>query len=130
MPLCRVLLMNDSHYPWVILVPEREAVTEVYQLEAADQRQLIQESSIVARLMMSLYKGDKMNIGALGNMVPQLHLHHVVRYQNDAAWPGPVWGAKPAQAYATAAAQQRVAEIHDALAREITIADTVHGGRQ
>lgn len=98
-PLCRLLLMNDSTYPWFILVPRRAAATEIYQLAAADQQQLWQESAIVARWMSTTFKFDKLNIAALGNVVRQLHLHHVGRRSNDPTWPGPVWGRHPARPY-------------------------------
>lgn len=91
-PLCEVLLMNDSQYPWVILVPKREGATEIYQLSAEDQTQLQKESAFLGETLMTLYSGDKLNIAALGNVVSQLHLHHVVRFSSDKAWPGPVWG--------------------------------------
>lgn len=84
--------MNDSQYPWIILVPRREGLVELYQLNDEDLKQCQSESIAVSKLLMTLFKGDKLNTGALGNMVPQLHLHHVVRYQSDAAWPRPVWG--------------------------------------
>lgn len=91
-PLCEVLLMNDSQYPWCILVPRRVGVSEIYQLCEADQVQLLKESSCLGRAMMDCYQGDKLNIGALGNVVNQLHVHHVVRFKADKSWPGPVWG--------------------------------------
>jgi len=91
-PLCRLLLMNESRYPWFILVPERAEVTEIYQLAAEDQVRLIEESSCLSRALAELFRADKMNIAAIGNLVPQLHLHHVVRYRDDPAWPGPIWG--------------------------------------
>ena len=97
--LCRVLLMNDSQFPWLILVPERENITEIYQLSYEEQQQLIRESSYIAEQLTTLYHADKMNIAALGNMVPQLHIHHVVRYKTDKAWPAPIWGMFDAQAY-------------------------------
>lgn len=90
--LCRLLLMNDSHYPWFILVPEQPELTEIYQLSQADQIALTAESSFLAKSLADLYQADKMNIAAIGNLVPQLHIHHIVRYRSDAAWPGPVWG--------------------------------------
>lgn len=90
--LCRLLLMNDSHYPWFILVPEQAELTEIYQLGKADQITLMEESSFLAKNLADLYQADKMNIAAIGNLVPQLHIHHIVRYRTDAAWPGPVWG--------------------------------------
>lgn len=99
LPLSRLLLLNDSRYPWFVLVPRRENITEIYQLSEADQQLLLQESSRLGRAMMEDFNGDKLNIGALGNLVPQLHLHHIVRYKNDEAWPGPVWGMGAAIPY-------------------------------
>lgn len=97
--LCRVLLMNDSQFPWLILVPERDNITEIHQLAADDQQQLMRESSYIAEQLAILFHADKMNIAALGNMVPQLHLHHVIRYKSDKAWPAPIWGKFDALAY-------------------------------
>lgn len=97
--LSRLLLLNDANYPWFILVPEREAITEIYQLSEVDQQQLQCESSLLARTLMTVFDGDKLNIAALGNMVPQLHLHHIVRYKNDPVWPKPVWGQVAARPY-------------------------------
>jgi diadenosine tetraphosphate (Ap4A) HIT family hydrolase len=90
--LCELRLMNDSAWPWVILVPMRAGIREIYQLEEADQQRLLWESSELSRGMMEVFAGDKMNVAALGNMVPQLHLHHIVRFEGDPAWPAPVWG--------------------------------------
>ncbi|MEQ1621617.1 MAG: HIT family protein [Methylococcales bacterium] len=90
--LCRLLLINDSLYPWFILVPERAEITEIYQLNQTERSLLIDESCYLAENLAALYKADKMNVAAIGNMVPQLHIHHIVRYRTDAAWPGPVWG--------------------------------------
>ena len=93
--LCRVLLLNDSQYPWFILVPRREDITEIFQLSAADRGQLMAESCLLAETLKDAFAADKMNIAALGNVVSQLHVHHVVRYRADAAWPAPVWGKMP-----------------------------------
>lgn len=90
--LCEARLMNDRTWPWVILVPAVPGIREIYQLEEADQQRLLTESSALSKDMMTLFGGDKMNVAALGNMVPQLHLHHIVRFEGDPAWPGPVWG--------------------------------------
>lgn len=98
--LCRVLLMNDSQFPWLILVPERENITEIYQLSLIDQAQLMQESSYISEQLAALFRADKMNVAAIGNKVPQLHIHHVVRYTIDKAWPAPIWGVFKALAYA------------------------------
>ena len=97
--LCILLLMRDANYPWFILVPDRDDVSEVYQLSEEDQMQLCNESSRLAKTLAAGFNADKMNIAALGNVVPQLHIHHVVRYQTDAAWPAPVWGKVPPKAY-------------------------------
>lgn len=98
-PLCTLLLMNDSSYPWFILVPRREGVREIFELSEDDQRQLLWESSTLSRLVADHFNADKINIAALGNVVPQLHIHHVVRYESDPAWPAPVWGHAPARPY-------------------------------
>jgi diadenosine tetraphosphate (Ap4A) HIT family hydrolase len=97
--LCCLLLMNDNHYPWFILVPEIPDIREIYQLNPAQQQQLMTESCYLAEQLVDLYQADKMNIAAIGNMVPQLHIHHIVRHQTDAAWPAPVWGMFAAVAY-------------------------------
>ncbi len=113
-PLCQLLLLNDANYPWFILVPEREAVSEIYQLSAEEQQQLMRESSQLAQRLVDRFKADKMNIAALGNVVSQLHLHHIVRYRHDPAWPAPVWGKVPPRPYnteAVATLKQTLAEI-------------------
>jgi diadenosine tetraphosphate (Ap4A) HIT family hydrolase len=97
--LCRLLMMNDSQYPWFILVPERPDLQEIYQLNKAERELLTEESSYLAENLAALYKADKMNIAAIGNRVPQLHIHHIVRYQVDKAWPAPVWGKFDAVPY-------------------------------
>ena len=102
LPLSLLLLVNDARYPWFILVPRREDIREIYQLDEADQQQLWQESAWLGKAAMQAFGGDKLNIGALGNLVPQLHLHHIVRYRDDESWPGPVWGKGQAQPYTLA----------------------------
>jgi len=108
-PLSLLLLSKDANYPWCILVPQREDVREIYQLNETDRRQLLDESCLVAETLNKLFAADKINVAAIGNMVPQLHLHHVVRFKTDAAWPGPVWGAVAAEPYA----QQLLIETAD-----------------
>ena len=97
--LCRLLLMNDAQFPWFILVPRREEMSEVFQLDIADQQLLWQETSELAETLKDTFAADKMNVANLGNMVSQLHMHVIVRRRNDAAWPAPVWGKLPAQPY-------------------------------
>jgi diadenosine tetraphosphate (Ap4A) HIT family hydrolase len=97
--LCRLLLMRDANYPWFILVPDREDISEIFQLSGEDQVQLLRESSRLSAVLVERFRADKLNIAALGNVVPQLHVHHVVRYRDDPAWPAPVWGHAPARPY-------------------------------
>nr|WP_204796341.1 HIT domain-containing protein [Oceanisphaera litoralis] len=99
LPLSLVLLARDGQYPWLILVPKRAGIREIHWLNEEEQQQLMRESCAVAALMETELAADKINVAALGNMVPQLHLHHVARFTGDAAWPGPIWGKHPAQAY-------------------------------
>lgn len=115
LPLCRVLLMNESRYPWLILVPQRYGISEIYQLSTAERTQLWEESDLVSRQLMYLFKGDKLNIAALGNVVPQLHLHHIVRFKTDVAWPAPVWGKFKPDAYTAAAAETLLLQLRQAL---------------
>ncbi|MEW6691381.1 MAG: HIT family protein [Pseudomonadota bacterium] len=115
LPLCRVLLMNDANYPWLILVPQRPGIREIFELDEADQQQLMRESTFVTRVMNDLFRPDKMNIAALGNVVPQLHIHHIARYRHDPAWPAPVWGQRPAQAYAPGLASEIMTRLSTAL---------------
>ncbi|HEY9030686.1 MAG TPA: HIT domain-containing protein [Kangiella sp.] len=92
--LCKLLWMNDKQYPWAILVPRVNDIQELYQLTVAQQINAMEESNFLLETMTKVFKADKMNVAALGNMVPQLHIHHIARYKNDPAWPSPVWGVK------------------------------------
>ncbi|MCF7501586.1 HIT domain-containing protein [Pseudoalteromonas sp. L1] len=98
-PLCKVLLMNDSQYPWFILVPREAGVKEIIDLSEQQQIMLLQESAKLSKLLQQVFSPDKLNVAALGNMVPQLHIHHIARFKSDAAWPAPVWGKLPAIPY-------------------------------
>jgi len=97
--LSKVLLMNDARYPWVILVPKITGLTETFQLNNEQQHQLMRESNFLAQALNDLVQADKMNVAALGNVVSQLHIHHVARYQGDETWPAPVWGKGQAIPY-------------------------------
>jgi diadenosine tetraphosphate (Ap4A) HIT family hydrolase len=97
--LSRVLLMDDARYPWLILVPERPDMAELIDLPDSEHTLLMQEIAIASRALQSLYGPDKLNVGALGNRVRQLHVHVLARFQSDVAWPGPVWGVGEAQPY-------------------------------
>lgn len=98
-PLCRVLLMNNSRYPWLILVPRRADMTEIADLDAADRALLMEEMARASEVVRRLPGVAKLNMGALGNLVPQLHIHVVGRHIGDPAWPGPVWGHSAAVPY-------------------------------
>jgi diadenosine tetraphosphate (Ap4A) HIT family hydrolase len=113
--LCRLLLMNDKNYPWCILVPMRDGKKDLYELSDDEQQLFIKESSRLSAAMMYLFKGKKMNVAALGNMVPQLHIHHIVRREGDACWPKPVWGQVSAVFYSDEEAKQLIARIIEML---------------
>ncbi|SEN11916.1 Diadenosine tetraphosphate (Ap4A) hydrolase [Pseudomonas sp. ok272] len=98
-PLSRLLLSNDSNYPWFILVPRRADISELFQLEMADQQQLWLETTRLAETLKDSFDADKLNVATLGNVVSQLHMHVIVRKREDAAWPAPVWGKHPARPY-------------------------------
>jgi diadenosine tetraphosphate (Ap4A) HIT family hydrolase len=100
LPLSRVLVMNDANYPWLILVPRKTDITEVIDLDEGEQTQLMREATLAARALREVTECHKLNIAALGNEVPQLHVHVIARFRHDAAWPNPVWGKVTAKAYA------------------------------
>jgi diadenosine tetraphosphate (Ap4A) HIT family hydrolase len=110
-PLCQVLLMNDRRYPWVILVPAHNDVNEYYHLSEEDQTQLMKESAMVSQKMADYFSAKSMNIAALGNVVPQLHQHHICRYTGDPAWPRPVWGHSTGVVYGSDELEIRVKEL-------------------
>lgn len=97
--LCSVRLMNDARYPWLILVPRRANIREVYELDNTSQHQLWHETTLLGELLMLVSGSEKLNIGTLGNVVSQLHVHVIARNSDDATWPGPVWGVGRAETY-------------------------------
>ncbi|MEH2510971.1 diadenosine tetraphosphate (Ap4A) HIT family hydrolase [Nitrobacteraceae bacterium AZCC 1564] len=99
LPLCRVLVIKDANYPWLLLVPRRANTIEIIDLSEVEQAQLMTEINRVARALKDITKPDKLNIAALGNVVPQLHVHIIARRSSDAAWPRPVWGVVPPLAH-------------------------------
>ena len=113
--LCYLLLMRDANYPWFILVPDRENITEIHQLDEVDQQQLMRESVLLSLALETAFSPDKINIASLGNIVPQCHVHHIVRYRTDAAWPAPVWGRVPVKKYSEEAMAHVVAAVKQAL---------------
>lgn len=116
--LSRLLLSRDANYPWCILVPQRSGKYEIHHLAEEDTHQLMDESCHLSEVMADLFVPDKMNVGALGNVVNQLHVHHVARFKTDKAWPGPVWGAHPPGQYTDEELADRVARLRSALACE------------
>jgi diadenosine tetraphosphate (Ap4A) HIT family hydrolase len=114
--LARVLAMKDANYPWVILVPRRAGIVEIIDLDMAERGQLMAEIAQVSAALKSLTGCDKLNVAAIGNVVPQLHVHVVARRRSDAAWPKPVWGAVPAKPYAAGELDTFVAALRHALA--------------
>ena len=115
LPLCRLLLMDDANYPWCILVPRRPGIREIHELVEADQVALLREVSALSEALQTLFAADKMNVAALGNVVPQLHVHVIARRVGDAAWPRPVWGAVPRQPYAEDDREAVVKRLREAL---------------
>jgi diadenosine tetraphosphate (Ap4A) HIT family hydrolase len=99
LPLSHVLMQDDARFPWLILVPRRPAVAEIIELEPQDRALLMDEIVAASSALKTLYGPDKLNVGALGNHVRQLHVHVIARFASDPAWPGPVWGHSPAVPY-------------------------------
>jgi diadenosine tetraphosphate (Ap4A) HIT family hydrolase len=115
-PLSRLLLSNDSNYPWFILVPRRDDVSELFQLDDKDQLQLWRETTALAETLKDTFAADKLNVATLGNVVSQLHMHVIVRRRDDAAWPAPVWGRHPAKPYTP----EQVSQVREKLKRVLT----------
>jgi diadenosine tetraphosphate (Ap4A) HIT family hydrolase len=120
LPLCRALLINDANYPWMLLVPRRPRISEIIDLPGHDQVQLMGEIGQASTAMKSATGCDKINVAALGNVVPQFHVHVIARMHGDAAWPKPVWGVVPARAYEAATLQAWLTELRQRLALSAT----------
>ena len=117
--LCELRLHNEARFPWVILVPQRANVTELFQLESYDQQQLLIEIAQVSQVMHNIFQADKLNVAALGNQVSQLHWHVIVRYTTDLAWPNPVWGYfEQTSGYAQDVLKRRIQLIQEAMLTE------------
>lgn len=115
LPLCSVRLMNDSRFAWLLLVPRRAATSEIHELDGIEQERLWREIRLASEALRAVAPCDKLNLGALGNIVRQLHVHVVARREGDAAWPGPVWGSGAAEPYAAPVRERLVAALHDRL---------------
>ncbi len=113
--LSRVLLMNDARYPWLVLVPALPGLRELHDLAAPDRARLMEEVAAASRTLAALERPDKINVGAIGNIVPQLHVHVVARRAGDAAWPAPVWGVGAAEPYGETDARRMLDDLRAAL---------------
>jgi diadenosine tetraphosphate (Ap4A) HIT family hydrolase len=109
--LSRVLLMDDARYAWLVLVPRRPGAVELFDLDEPDRCVLIEEIARAAQILRAISHNSKINVGALGNLVPQLHVHVVARHPGDPAWPGPVWGHSAAEPFAADARDALIAKI-------------------
>ncbi len=110
--VCRIYLQNNSHFPWLVLIPMREGITEIFDMNTEDYEQVMSEVRHVTRHFASLTGADKMNVATLGNVVPQLHIHVIARFKDDPAWPNPVWNtALPPSPYPTDKAEAFIKEL-------------------
>jgi len=109
--LCHLRLARDARYPWAILIPQRAGVSELTDLAPPDQGQLMAEISAVSHALRQLHAPDRINVASLGNLVPQLHIHVVARFRDDAAWPGPIWGVGQAEPYRAAALEKACEDL-------------------
>ena len=116
LPLCRVLLMEDARFPWLILVPQQHGLREFHDVTGQDAMQLHNEIALTSQVLLDLTGAYKINVAALGNMVPQLHVHVIARNQDDEAWPGPVWQTGPARPYTDKVRAGRAALLQEAIA--------------
>ena len=115
LPLSKALLRDDARFPWVVLVPRRWGLTEIHELARDEREILMEEIAKVSAALRALPGAEKINVGALGNLVPQLHVHVVARHAGDAAWPGPVWGVGEREPYAPDALADLAAALRDVL---------------
>lgn len=116
-PLCLALLIKDDATPWVVLVPKLEHIKELHHLTVKQQQQLLSEVQTVSQSLEAVFQPDKLNIGALGNLVPQFHFHVVARFENDVAWPGPIWGNTQGTPRTEATQAEMVEKLTHALSR-------------
>ena len=116
--LSLLLLSRDANYRWCILVPKREDIFEIHHLSEEEQLQLIRESCRLSEVMTSVFDADKMNVAALGNVVRQLHVHHIARFTDDPAWPQPIWGKLPGKEYGADEFAERIKRLQNALVGE------------
>ena len=113
--LCRALLINDANYPWMLLVPRRPGVVEIIDLSEAEQATLMAEIAQASKVIKVMTGCAKINVAALGNVVPQLHVHVIARGRSDPAWPKPLWGAVPPIVYSESALRSVLADLRERL---------------
>ena len=115
-PLSELRLMDDANHPWLILVPRVVEAVELIDLSPQQQAELLREVGVASRVLQSVFEPHKLNVAALGNLVPQLHVHVIARYQEDIAWPRPVWGQAAMKPYTPEALVERIAALREGLA--------------
>ena len=118
LPLCRVLLMNDSQFPWLILVHRINDLAELHELDDAQTVQYVAESRLTSKVLQHVFTPYKLNVAALGNVVRQLHIHHVARFETDVAWPAPIWGRQAAVPYSAEALAANLEQLQSAFSME------------
>jgi len=116
-PLCELRLMDDANHPWLILVPRVVDAVELIDLSPQQQAELLREVGVASRMLQAAFRPHKLNVAALGNLVPQLHVHVIARFRDDIAWPRPVWGMAAAKRYGAEALVQRIEALREALAQ-------------
>lgn len=116
--LCELRLMDDSQYPWLVLVPRVPDARELIDLDTTQRHRLTDEIDRTARLLRDTLQPDKLNVAALGNVVPQLHVHVIARFRSDPAWPAPIWGRVPTRPYLPSELAARLAQLRNALILE------------
>ena len=120
LPLCEVRIQNEARFPWILLVPKRDNIEEIIDLSVEDQEQLLKELRMASKVMQEAFNADKLNVGALGNIVRQLHVHVIARYETDLAWPNPVWGYfELSTQYGADALERRITLIKDAFEKQL-----------
>ncbi len=112
--LCQVRLSSNGKFPWILLIPRLDDITEIIDLEEASQILLLQEIALTSQILKDLFAPHKLNVAALGNVVPQLHVHVIARYTHDEAWPNPVWNSGVSETYSEEALDKRISQLKDA----------------
>ena len=115
LPLCELRLMDDANYPWLVLVPRVAGARELIDLDPGQRRDLTEETDLALRLLRDAFRPHKLNVAALGNLVPQLHVHVIARFEHDPAWPAPVWGRVAARPYSPEALVERISVLQAAM---------------